>query len=170
MYYTLSNVFSINEIQVRLNFVLAQRKILELPHLRGLKLDTLFKAEVGFLIGVDLPELFCISEFCKGPRGTPSAICTHLGRSLLRPSLSPSHSMNCKVHFSRKTDEVAYQLIESLWESDFLKDTTVLDTPNSKEDCAALHLMQDSVTIHKGHYQLSLHCRHTKVGLPITTR
>ena len=145
-------------------------KFWNFPHLRGIKLDTLFKAKIGLLIGVDLPELFCISEFRKGRHGTPLAICTPLGRSLLRPSLSPSYSTNCKVHFLRKTDEAAYQLIESLWESDFLKDTTVLDTPNSKEDCAALHLMLDSVTIHKGHYQLPLLCRYTKVSLPTTTR
>ena len=128
-----------------------QRKTLELPHLKGIKLDTLSTAEVGLLIGVDVPELFCTSKFCKGPHGTPSAIYTPLGWSLLGPSLSPSYSKNCNVHFSRKTYDAAYQLIESLWDSEFLKDTTVLDTPNSKEDHAAFHLMQDSVTIRKGH-------------------
>ena len=49
------------------------------------------------------------------------------GWSLLGPSLSPSHSTNCKVYFSRKTSNAAYQLIESLWESEFLKGATVLD-------------------------------------------
>ena len=131
-YYTISNVFSINEIPVRPNLVPTQRKILELPHLKGIKFDTLSNAEVGLLIGVDVPELFCTSEFREGPRGTPSAIYTPLGWSLLGPSLSPSYSTNCKVHFLRKTDDAAYQLIESLWDSEFLKGTTVLDTPNSK--------------------------------------
>ena len=63
-------------------------------------------------------------------------------------------------------DDAVYQLIESLWDSEFLKGTTVLDTPNSKEDRAAFHLMQDSVTIHKGHYQLPLLWRHSQVSLP----
>ena len=166
MYYTIPNVFSINEIPVRPNLVLTQRKILELPHLKGIKLDTLSNVEVGLLIGVDVPDLFCTSEFRKGPRGTPSAIYTPLGWSLLGPSLSPSYSTNCKVHFSRKTDDAAYQFIESLWDSEFVKGTTVLDTPNSKEDRAAFHLMQDSVTIHKGHYQLPLLWRHSQVSLP----
>ena len=139
---------------------------MELPHLKGIKLDTLSNVEVGLLIGVDVPELFCTSEFRKGPCGTPSAIYTPLGWSLLGPSLSPSYSTNCKVHFSRKTDDAAYQLIESLWDSEIVKGTTVLDTPNSKEDCAAFHLMQDSVTIHKGHYQLPLLWRHSQVSLP----
>ena len=161
VYYTIPNVFSINEIPVRPNLVSTQRKILELPHLKGIKLDILSNVEVGLLIGVDVPELFCTSEFRKGPRGTPSAIYTPLGWSLLGPSLSPSYSTNCKVHFSRKTDDAAYQLIESLWDSKFVKGTTVLDIPNSKEDRAAFHLMQDSVTIHKGHYQLPLLWRHS---------
>ena len=161
MYYIIPNVLSINVIPVLPNLVPTQRKILELPHLKGIKLDTLSNVEVGLLIGVDVPELFCTSEFCKGPRGTPSAIYTPLGWSLLGPSLSPSYSTNCKVHFSRKTDDAAYQLIESLWDSEFVKGTTVLDTPNSKEDRAAFHLTQDSVTIHKGHYQLPLLWRHS---------
>ena len=114
MYFTISNVFSFNKIPIRSNLVLTQRKILELPHLRGIKFDTLCNAEVGLLIGVDVPELFCISKFRKGPRGTPSAIYTPLGWSLLGPSLSRSHSPNCKVYFSHKTDDAAYQLIESL--------------------------------------------------------
>ena len=113
-----------------------------------------------------MPELFCTNKFCKGPRGTPSVICTPLGWSLLGPSLSPSYSTNCKVHFSRKTDDAAYQLIESLWDSEFLKGTTVLDTPNFKIDCAAFYLMQDLVTIRKGHYQLPLLRRHSQVSLP----
>ena len=74
VYYITSNVFSLNEMPVRPNLVPTQRKILELPHLKGIKLDTLSTAEVGLLIRVDVPELFCTSEFCKGPRGTPSAI------------------------------------------------------------------------------------------------
>ena len=106
VYYTIPNVFSINEIPVRPNLVPTQRKILEL------KLDTLSNVEVGLLIGVDVPELFCTREFRKGPRGTPSAIYTPLGWSLLGPSLSPSYSTNCKVHFLRKTDDAAYQLIQ----------------------------------------------------------
>ena len=164
-YYTITNVFSINEISVRPNLVPTQRKILELPHLKGIKLDTLSNFEVGLLIGVDVPELFCTSKFRKGPRGTPSAIYTPLGWSLLGPSLSPSYTTNCKVCFSLKTDDAAYQLIESLWDSEFLKGTSVLDTPksprNSKEDRAAFHLMQDSVTIHKELYQLPLLWRHS---------
>ena len=166
VYYTIPNVFSINEIPVRPNLVPTQRKILNLPHLKGIKLDTLSNVEVGLLIGVDVPQLFCTSEFRKGPRGTPSAICTPLGWSLLGPSLSPSYSTNCKVHFSHKTNDAAYQLIESLWDSKFLKGTTVLDTSNSKKDRAAFYLMQDTVTIHKGHYQLPLLWRHSKVSLP----
>ena len=162
VYYTIPNVFSINEIPVRPNLVPTQRKILELPHLKGIKLDTLSNVEVGLLIRVDVPELFCTSEFRKGPRGTPSVIYTPLGW----PSLSPSYSTNCKVHFSRKTDDAAYQLVESLRDSEFVKGTTILDTPNSNEDRAAFHLMQDSVTIHKGHYQLPLLWRHSQVSLP----
>ena len=70
----------------------------------------LVKAKIGLLIGVDVPELFCMNEFCKGPRGTPSAIYALLGWLFLGPSSSPSHSTNCRVHFLPKTDNAAYQL------------------------------------------------------------
>ena len=36
---------------------------------------------------------------------------------------------------------------------------------NSKKDRAALHLMQDLITIHKGHYQLPLLWGHSEVSL-----
>ena len=93
----------------------------------------LVKAKIGLLNRVDVSELFCMSKFCKGPRGTPSAISTPLGWPLLGPSSSPSHSTNCRVHFLPKADNAGYQLIESLWESEFLKGTAVLDTSTPKK-------------------------------------
>ena len=84
--------------------------------------------------------------------------------ALWRPRVGRSRKK--KKNFSRKTDDAAYQRIESLWDLEFLKVTTVLDTPNSEKDRAALHLMQDSVTIYKGHYQLLLLWRHSEVNLP----
>ena len=113
------NVFSVDEIPARPNLVPAQRKILRLPHLQGILLDTLFKVKVGLLNKVDESELFCMSKFRKGPRGTPSAISTPLGWPLLGPSLSLSQSTNCRVSFFPKTDDASYQLIESLWQSEF---------------------------------------------------
>ena len=116
----------------------------------------LVKAKIGLLNRADVLELFLYEQILqKTTRYSVSYFYTPR-MALLGPSSSPSHFTNCRIPFLPKTDNAAYQLMESLWKSEFLKGTAVLDTPNFKEDRVALGLMQDLITIHKGHYQIPL--------------
>ena len=42
------------------------------------------------LLGADAPEMFCVGNIRKGPKGTPYAIETLLGWLLLSPSMTLS--------------------------------------------------------------------------------
>ena len=164
--FVLPSVHSVETIPVKPN-ALKGKSVAEMPHLRDISFRELRGAKVSLLIGADVPEIFCIKSFRKGPRGTPVAIETPLGWSLLGSSLSPSFSTNCNVNFIRKRDESVEQLVQDMWEADFQKGTGVLDVPNSSEDREALHKLTSSIkATDDGHYQLPLLWKQEKISLP----
>ena len=83
------------------------------------------------LIGADVPEMFCVGNIRKGPKGTPYATETPLGWSLLGPSMTLSSQSNFNVNFLSCKDNELLQTTERLWKSDFERGTSVLNVPNS---------------------------------------
>ena len=162
----LSKVLSIDEIPIQPNAIPLNKDLSKLSYLHDVTFDTIPGGTVGLLLGADNPELFLPSSTRKGPRGLPSAILTPLGWSLLGPSLSPSFTVNCSVNFTRCNEPSEVALVKLLWETDFQNGTSVLDTPNSKEDRAALQLLTKSVEVQNGHYQLPLLWKPGDVELP----
>ena len=97
--FSLSNLHYVENIPVQPTNVSVDAEVCKLPHLQDVKLKSLSHASAYLLIGADVPELFCIYRARRGPRGTPCAIETPLGWSLLGPSLSPSQESNSTVNF-----------------------------------------------------------------------
>ena len=154
--FRLPNVHSVDDIPVKPNDISVDAKVRNLPHLQDVKLKSLPHASVNLLIGADAPELFCIYSARKGPRGTPCAIETPLGWSLLGPSLSPSQETNCTVNFiDYKPNRDATQLVEKMWENEFDPGTSIFES-SSKEDRIAYTVMRSSICETHGHYQLPL--------------
>ena len=152
--FSLSNVHSVENIPVQPNNVSVDAEVCKLPHLQDINLKSLPHASVNLLIGADVPELFCIYSARRGPRGTPCAIETPLGWSLLGPSLSPSQGSNCTVNFIVKKD--ATEMVARMWETEFEPGTSIFDDSFSKEDRLAHTLMQTEICTIDGHYQLPL--------------
>ena len=152
--FSLSNVHSVENIPVQPNNVSVDAEVCKLPHLQDINLKSLPHASVNLLIGADVPELFCIYSARRGPRGTPCAIETPLGWSLLGPSLSPSQGNNCTVNFIVKKD--ATEMVARMWETEFEPGTSIFDDSFSKEDRLAHTLMQSEICTIDGHYQLPL--------------
>ena len=153
-FFSLSNVHSVENIPVQPNNVSVDAEVCKLPHLQDINLKSLPHASVNLLIGADVPELFCIYSARRGPRGTPCAIETPLGWSLLGPSLSPSQGSNCTVNFIVKKD--ATEMVARMWETEFEPGTSIFDDSFSKEDRLAHTLMQSEICTIDGHYQLPL--------------
>ena len=150
-------MLSIDNIPTQTNAIPLNKDLSELSYLNDVTFDTIPGGTIGLLLGADNPELFLPSRLRKGPRGLPSAILTPLGWSLLSPFLSPSlTTVNCSVNFTRWNEPSEVVLVKQRWEADFPNGTSVLDTPNSKEDRAALQLLTKSVEVQNGHYQLPL--------------
>jgi len=108
--FTLPKVYVVDKIPVKPNTV-RYEDLCEVTPLKDVEFNNLTSTCVSVLIGADIPELFCIKSFRKGPPGSPVAILFPIGWSLLGPSLSPSFTTNCNVNFVRMEN--------CLWDRDF---------------------------------------------------
>ena len=67
----------------------------------------------------------------------------------------------------RTSDDSVHKLVSCLWKSDFLKGTSIFDTPNSQEDRNAYQTMISSLQCTaNGHYQLPLLLKDHDLDLP----
>ena len=154
--FSLTNVHSIESISLQPNSIPPKRELSQFQHLKDIRFDTIPGASIQMLIGADVPEMFCVGNIRKGPKGTPYAIETPLGWSLLGPSMTLSSQSNFNVNFLSCKDNELLQATERLWKSDFERGTSVLNVPNSKEDRAAYDVMETRLCLDGGHYQLPL--------------
>ena len=112
---SLRKVFSIKNIPVSPNAILAKGALNKMPHLHDIEFQKIPGATVTLLIGADVPEAFCPIDIRKGNRGQPIAMETPLGWSLLGPSLSSARSSNCSVNFVTRCDSGIERLVQTLW-------------------------------------------------------
>ena len=151
--YFLNKVYTIYDIPVKPNQIPEGP---QLPHLDGINSFTLSDASVTLLIGADTPELFCICNARKGLKGTPCAIETPLGWSLLGPSMAGTVNSNCHVNFIAKATTAITEAVEKMWANKFEVGSSVFDYPHSKEDRISYNVMQTEICEANGHYQLPL--------------
>ncbi|XP_077975184.1 uncharacterized protein LOC144431222 [Styela clava] len=151
----LSHVLTVDRLPVKANE--AQFDVQSYAHLKGLKIPTLSCKDVMLMIGVNVPKVFWTMDEKRGKHNEPSANKSILGWSLVGPALSQERNSDVHIHCVQVQEEdLLSQQIKCLWESDF-KDASLSPIPSmSKEDKYALQLMEDSVEIVEGHYQLPL--------------
>ena len=162
----LPKVFSIDNTPVRPNLIPAKCEIKGMQHLCDLAFTKVDGALVTLLIEADVPELFCPAAFRKDRRGEAVAIKTPLGWYLLGPSLSLSSTQNCTVNLVKHHDITVEQQIQTIWSADFEKGTIVLDVLFSREDHLMYKLLQDSLKMIYGRFQLALPWRSGVASLP----
>ena len=66
-------------ISLQLNSIPPKRKLSQFQHLKEIRFNTISGASIQMLIGADVPEMFCVGNIQKGPKGTPYTVETPLG-------------------------------------------------------------------------------------------
>ncbi|KAJ8027843.1 hypothetical protein HOLleu_29913 [Holothuria leucospilota] len=117
------------------------------------------------LIGSDVPEAFWVMEERRGRRKEPFAIRSLLGWTLMGP-VGPGRGTQMNVHHVRYGDDLLSQQVAKFWETDFGDSVFSEQRGESQEDRRARGIMEDSVRIVEGHYELKLPWRYSKPSLP----
>ncbi len=144
------------------------------PHLRDIKLPSISEKEFGLIIGTNAPDALWVLEERRGNRGEPYAIRTTLGWTLMGP-MEKSDSQNChlNVNFFRSAevvrknhDDCLMQQLKTFWAVENFGVVSNCKVSMSVEDKRALAIMEQSVKLEDGHYQVALPWRQYPPFLP----
>ena len=128
-------------------------------HLKGVELHELQDKTVGLLIGLDNPSIFRSSENKYGGEGEPDAMLTALGWTLFGVGSSAQDENRCLYVSSLSDDKLCVSPYDNVI-------SCGLECDNSREDRLALEIMNKSVQLVNGHFQLPSLWRDKRALLP----
>ena len=159
----LPTVFSVPGLPVSKESIPRQEDVTRFPYLRDIQIPTI-KTEVGLLIGNDVPKALEPREVRMSQDQGPFAIKTVFGWTINGP-LGRFGASQPSVNFIRADKELSQQFrMFCNWES---CDSVYDDKPAmSKEDAQALAIMENSICLKNGHYEIALPWREAIPQLP----
>ena len=125
-------------------------------HLRGLDIPKVDDEEVTLLIGANVPVVQVHEESRIGTAGEPYAVRTILGWAIFGPVKGTQQSKKVNVSFLRYVDETLDRRINQFLALDNAGTTRSDKKEMSIEDRRALKIMEDSICMVDGHYQVSI--------------
>ena len=159
----LPTVFSTPKLPVSKDSIPQQEDVSKYPHLRGIQLPKI-DACIGLLIGNDVPKALEPKEIRECKDQGPYAVRTMFGWTINGP-LERKGNSSRTANFIRADNELTQQFAKfcNLEFSDSAYDK---DAGMSKEDLHAMTIMEQSVKLKEGHYEIALPWRNTPPNLP----
>ena len=156
-------LWSVDRLNASSHSIPSEHDARQWPHLRDIKLPSISAKEVRLIIGTNAPDAFWVLEERRGNRGEPYAIRAPLGWTLMGP-MEKSDSQDCHLNVNfvrsaevvREDDDCLMHQLERFWaveNSGVIPDAKV---SMSVEDKRALAIMEQSVKLEDGHYQVAL--------------
>ena len=160
----LDRVWTVDKLPVSKKSIPSTEDIRDWPHLQGISIPKLDK-EVSILIGNDVPEAHWVFEERRGRRKQPRAARTLLGWTLIGP-VGGSSNPEATVSFLSGGQETLSAQIERMYNAEFGESSASSKEMMSIEDRRALAIMERTVQMVDGHYQLSLPWKYDNPCLP----
>ena len=159
----LPTVFSTAKLPVSKENMASQQDVEKWSHLEGIEIPKI-DAEVNLLIGSDVPQALEPLEIKRGQKGEPYATRTTLGWVVNGP-LGRTGSAPRSASFI-SADVQLNEQFEKFCNMEFNDSTFSNKTSMSQEDRRALEIMNQTVKLKEGHYEVALPWRHYPPDLP----
>ena len=160
---SLDRVWTVDHLPVPA-IIPSSEELQNLPYLQGIEFPKLDNGKVTILIGNDAPDAHWIFEQRRGKGKQPYAVRTSLGWTLIGPMGGKTNQAN--VNFINEDQESISQQLERMYNNEFTDTSTDASRSMSIENTRALTIMQSTICLVDGHYQLSLPWRHKTPCLP----
>ena len=168
-----TRLWTVDKLNASSRSIPSEKDARQWPHLQDIKLPSISEKEVRLIIGTNVPDAFRVLEERRGNRGEPYAIRTPLGWTLMGPmERSDGESCHLNVNFVRSSealrevDDCLVHQLERFWEVENAGVISESRLSMSVEDKRALAIMEQSVKLEDGHYQIVLPWRRYPPFLP----
>ncbi|XP_061175604.1 uncharacterized protein LOC133184531 [Saccostrea echinata] len=165
----LPKIYTKDRMPVTHEHIPKKEEISKWHHLSNITLPNV-AAEIGLLIGSNVPDAYAPFEVVTGPSGSPHATRTRLGWivwNVLREVGSGSYDVN-KVTLERycECDTKLEELVKASINLDFPEHMIAEKKEHSVEDKTFLSQVEKSIKQVNGHYSIGLPFRNNSVSLP----
>ena len=159
----LPTVFSTPQLPVSTDSIPQQEDVIRYPYLQGIKLPKI-DASVGLLIGNDVPKALEPKQVIGSKDKGPYAVKTVFGWTLNGP-LDRKGNSRYTANVIKADDELSQQFTR-FCNQEFSDSAYDKGAGMSKEDLHATSIMEQSVKLQAGHYEVALPWRSTPPSLP----
>lgn len=147
-------VFSMCSLPVTSKDIPLQEDVDKWKHLEGIHLPSI-QAQVGLLIGCDVPKALEPREFKKSKDGGPFATRTMFGWVINGPRSANEKSIVRSANLFR-TDAQLSKQFEQFCNMEFNDSVFDDSTSMSREDIRALEIFEKSINLSEGHYNVAI--------------
>ena len=168
-----TRLWTVDKLNASSRSIPSEQDARQWPHLQGIKLPSISEKEVRLIIGTNVPDAFWVLEERRGNRGEPYAIRTPLGWTLMGPmERNDSEDCHLNVNFVRSSEtlrednDCLVRQLERFWDVENAGVIPESKLSMSVEDKRALAIMEQSVKLEDGHYQIALPWRQYPPFLP----
>ena len=166
-------LWTVDKLNASSRSIPSEQDVKQWPHLRDIKLPSISEKEVRLIIGTNVPDAFWVLEERRGNKGEPYAIRTPLGWTLMGP-MDKNVGGECHLNVNfvglaeplRENDDCLVHQLERFWEVENYGTVPQSKLSMSVEDKKALAIMEQSVKLEHGHYQIALPWRNYPPVLP----
>ena len=172
----LNKVWTTDSLPVVPESIPTSTDVQQWPHLKNVDITDLVDKKVTILIGSDAPVALCPLEVRSGKKNQPHAIRTILGWTVVGPLMRKTHQ-DAQINYIRvdqalgckedvKVMSSIQQQLQRLYNSEFSESTADLKECFSVEDRRAKAIMDSSVKLKEGHYEIGLPWKYDDPSLP----
>ena len=147
-------VYSRPSLPVSRETLATQEDVNRWPHLKGVTIPQI-EAEIGLLIGSDVPQLLQPQEIRKSENGGPFATKTVLGWVLNGP-LGRDTPKSPTVNFSIQASKSLEEQFRDYCNQEFNDSNLNSKASMSLNDRRALDIMEETLQLKNGHYEIAL--------------
>lgn len=161
-----NSAWAVKDLTIPLKHTKLSRSVEQWPHLQEVPFPEVERKKISILLGTNIQEVFVPLDVRKGNRNEPLAIKSCLGWSILGGSSNlQSHSQG-QVNLIGGEDLSLNNQLEHFWKIESYGATRPETKPLSVEDRRVLKLIENSISLLDGHYQMGLLWRDDNPVLP----
>ncbi|XP_052706784.1 uncharacterized protein LOC128182227 [Crassostrea angulata] len=165
----LPKVYTKDKMPVNHDHIPTKKEISRWPHLSHVTLTDV-NAEIGLLLGSNVPDAFAPYDVVTGPSGSPHATKTRLGWivwNVLRDGETRTCDVNrVTIEQYCECDKKLEELVKASINSDFPERAIEDKRERSVEDKKFLSQVEGSISQENSHYSIGLPFRENSVNLP----
>jgi len=153
---TVNPAWAVKELSIPLRHTRLSGSLEQWPHLQEVHFPEVERKKISFLFGTNIQEAFIPLDVRRGNRNEPLAIKSCLGWSILSGSSNVQSQSQGQVKLISGEDSSLNSQLEEFWKIESYGTTRPETKPLSVEDGRARKLIDSSISLLDGHYQMGL--------------